>query len=56
MVVPLTLLLQGEPTWDIVQLGCVRQVYEDLRANRSLEHAWFYIDQHKHVPTEVYLS
>lgn len=31
VVVNLTLLLQGEPARDVVQLGCVGQVYQDLR-------------------------
>lgn len=35
VVVPLALILQGEPTWDIVQLCRVGQVYEDLRKKRS---------------------
>lgn len=33
VVVSLALLLQGEPPWDVVQLGGVGQVNEDLRNN-----------------------
>lgn len=36
VVVSLTLLLKGEPAWDVVQLGCVGQVYEDLGANAAV--------------------
>lgn len=35
-MVPLALLLQGEPPRDVVQLGCVRQVYEDLGADAAV--------------------
>lgn len=31
VVLPLALLLQGEPPWDVVQLGRVGQIDEDLR-------------------------
>lgn len=34
VVVPLALLLQGEPPWDVVQLGRVGQIYENLRNDR----------------------
>lgn len=33
VVVSLALLLQGEPSWDVVQLGRVGQIYENLRNN-----------------------
>lgn len=33
VVVPLALLLQGEPSWDVVQLRRVGQIYENLSNN-----------------------
>lgn len=36
VVVHLALLLQREPSGDVVQLGCVGQIYEDLRKKREL--------------------
>lgn len=38
VVVSLALLLQGEPPWDVVQLGRVGQIYENLRNNMEPNH------------------
>lgn len=45
MVVPLALLLQVEPSGDIVQLGGVGQVDEDLGPSKAVEHTSHYIYQ-----------
>lgn len=36
VVVPLALLLQGEPSRDVVQLGRIGQIYENLRDREEL--------------------
>lgn len=38
VVVPLALLLQGEPPRDVVQLGCVGQFNKDLGTNSLMQH------------------
>lgn len=40
MVVPLTLFLQREPAWDVVQLGSVGQVNKYLGANTVIRIMW----------------
>lgn len=56
VVVPFALLLQGEPPWDVVQLGGVRQVNEDLGKHTQQFNECVYTHKSMHQFAKVNVS